>query len=464
MEAPLGKSTKAWHRGGTSRSMEEVSVMEMDRRGCMIQFLSQRKLSVSSGGTQMKETKPFIISRKVIWEAYQSVKANKGASGVDRVDLKEFAKDLKQNLYRIWNQMSSGSYMPSPVLLVEIPKKGGGKRPLGIPTIADRVAQTVVKMELEPILEPIFHPDSYGYRPHKSALDAVGKTRERCWQYDWVLDVDIKGFFDNIPHDLLMKAVRKHSQCRWVLLYIERWLVAPVQNAQGVISPREKGTPQGSVISPLLANLFLHYCTDEWMRINYPNCPFERYADDIVIHLRNEEEANSLKEALGKRMEEYGLSLHPDKTRIVYCKDANRKNSFFSQSFDFLGYTFRPRMVRSKKGQFFVSFSPAISKESKKGIYAKMREWKLNSKTGGDLTNIANFINPVISGWINYYGKFQPSAMRTILNHINYKLAKWAKRKYKRLHGKLTMSFTWLVNIWVREPNLFTHWKVGVKP
>ena len=412
----------------------------------------------------MKETKPFIISRKVIWEAYQSVKANKGASGVNAGRFERVRKGLETKSISYLEPNELGKLYAFPCSSGRNTKERRRQTPLGIPTIADRVAQTVVKMELEPILEPIFHPDSYGYRPHKSALDAVGKTRERCWQYDWVLDVDIKGFFDNIPHDLLMKAVRKHSQCRWVLLYIERWLVAPVQNAQGVISPREKGTPQGSVISPLLANLFLHYCTDEWMRINYPNCPFERYADDSVIHLRNEEEANSLKEALGKRMEECGLSLHPDKTRIVYCKDANRKNSFSSQSFDFLGYTFRPRMVRSKKGQFFVSFGPAISKESKKGIYAKMREWELNSKTGGDLTNIANFINPVISGWINYYGKFQPSAMRTILNHINYKLAKWAKRKYKRLHGKLTMSFNWLVNIWVREPNLFTHWKVGVKP
>lgn len=464
MADPLGESTEARHRDGTPRSTDEVSVIEMDGRRCMIQSLSPRKLSQRSGGTHLTKTKPFCISKNAVWEAYRRIKANKGGAGIDQVEMGQFEKDLKPNLYRIWNRMSSGSYMPPAVLLVEIPKKDGSQRPLGIPTIADRIAQMVVKMELEPQIDPIFHPDSYGYRPNKSALDALGKARQRCWQYDWVVDVDIKGFFDNIPHDLLMKAVQKHTHCPWTLLYIKRWLVAPQQKWDGTITERSKGTPQGSVISPLLANLFLHYCTDEWLRINFPNCPFERYADDSVIHCRSKAEAETLKEALGKRLQACGLALHPEKTRIVYCKDSNRNKVNACISFDFLGYTFRPRQARRKQGGYFTSFLPAISNKAKKGIYEQMREWKLNSKTGGDLASIAKTINPAIIGWINYYGKYYHSALRTTLNHINLKLAKWSKRKYKRLHGKLTRAFDWLVNISKREPDLFAHWKVGVRP
>jgi RNA-directed DNA polymerase len=276
----------------------------------------------------MSKTKPFSITREVVWEAYKKVKSNKGSAGVDDLSIEEFDKDLKNNLYKIWNRMSSGSYFPPPVKLVEIGKRDGGVRPLGIPTVGDRVAQMAVKIVLEPSIEPYFHPDSYGYRPGKSALDAVGKARERCWRYNWVLDLDIKGFFDSLRHDLLMRALQRHTDSKWILLYVERWLKAPMQNSNGELVSRDKGTPQGGVISPLLANLYLHYCMDEWLRINYPENPFERYADDSVVHCRTEKEAQELRDALEKRFLESGLELHPEKTKIVYCKDDDRKGHY----------------------------------------------------------------------------------------------------------------------------------------
>lgn len=280
----------------------------------------------------MIKTKPFTISKHIVQQAYLRVKQNRGSAGVDGLNLEEFDQDSRNHLYRLWNRMSSGSYMPSPVLLVEIPKSGGGTRPLGIPTVTDRIAQMVVTMTLAPVLEPVFHEDSYGYRPGKSAIEAVKTARQRCWRYDWVLDLDIKGFFDNIPHELLMKAVRKHTDCKWVLLYIERWLKVPVQQQDGRLTDREKGTPQGAVISPLLANLFLHYCMDEWLRLNYPGCPFERYADDCVLHCRTEQQAERLREALKERLKACGLEMHPEKTKIVYCRDEDRRKTYPNMS------------------------------------------------------------------------------------------------------------------------------------
>ena len=230
------------------------------------------------------DTKPFIISKRLVYEAWKRIKANGGAHGVDSVSIEQFESDLSGNLYKIWNRMSSGSYFPPPVRRVEIPKDNGATRPLGIPTVGDRVAQMVVKMVFEPELEPIFHPDSYGYRPGKSAIQAVHQARQRCWKYAWVIDLDIKGFFDCLDHALLMKAVAKHTDCPWVRLYIRRWLAAPVIHSDGVVEERQSGTPQGGVISPLLANLYLHYALDAWMQRNYPAIPFERYADDVVVH------------------------------------------------------------------------------------------------------------------------------------------------------------------------------------
>src|SRR6267378_6857626 len=287
--------------------------------------------------------KPFSIDKKRVYEAYKAVKSNAGAAGVDWQTIEQFEADLRNNLYKLWNRMSSGSYFPPPVRAVSISKKSGGERILGVPTVADRVAQMVVKQLIEPDLDPMFLADSYGYRPRKSALDAIGVTRKRCWKYDWVLEFDIKGLFDNIDHELLLRAVRRHVTCKWALLYIERWLTAPMEHADGMKAERTRGTPQGGVISPILANLFLHYAFDLWMTRTHPHIPFERYADDAICHCKSAEEAEALWSALADRFAVCKLVLHPEKTKIVYCKDANRRGDFPNQSFDFLGFKFRAR-------------------------------------------------------------------------------------------------------------------------
>lgn len=409
------------------------------------------------------KTRPFSISKQAVWTAYLTVKSNRGSAGVDEVSLQEFDKDLKNNLYKLWARLSSGSYMPPPVLLVEIAKKDGGKRPLGIPTVSDRIAQTVVKQAMEPGIDKLFYEDSYGYRPGKSAIEAVRKCRERCWRYDWVVDLDIKGFFDNIDHDLLMKAVEKHTDCKWQLLYIKRWLQAPVQHRDGKQYARVKGTPQGAVISPLLANLFLHYCMDKWLKIHYRQCPFERYADDAVIHCATEAQAQELKEALGKRLEACGLQMHPDKTKIVYCKDSNRKGDHEENSFDFLGYGFQPRLSRNKRGESFVAFTPAISKKARKGIMDKIRESKQLQQTQGKLSDIARELNPRLQGWINYYGKFCKSKLDQTLAMVDIRIARWARRKYKKLYGNIVAAIAWVKKIRKSTPHLFAHWKMSVK-
>jgi RNA-directed DNA polymerase len=296
----------------------------------------------------LSKAKPFSISKRVVFEAYKRVKANKGAAGVDEESIEEFERDLKGNLYKIWNRMSSGSYFPPPVRAVDISKKDGGQRRLGVPTVSDRIAQTVTKMYFEPEVEPYFHTDSYGYRPGRSAIEAVGVARKRCWHYAWVLDLDIKGFFDNIDHALMMRAVRKHTKCKWLLLYIHRWLKAPVQLEDGSLVIRGKGSPQGSVISPLLANLFLHYAFDEWMKRSYDAIPFERYADDIIVHCISEKQARFIKAMIEKRLLGCKLELHPKKTKLVYCKDDQRRGNYPEQKFDFLGYTFRPRLAKTR--------------------------------------------------------------------------------------------------------------------
>jgi len=321
--------------------------------------------------------KPFDIPKRDVWEAYKRVRANQGAAGVDGQTIADFEADLSNNLYKLWNRLSSGSYMPPPVRRVDIPKSDGRVRSLGVPTVADRVAQMVVKRYLEPLVEPCFHQDSYGYRPGKSALEAVGVARQRCWRYDWVLDLDIKAFFDSIETDLLMRAVRRHTTCAWVLLYIERWLKAPVQTADGSLVVRERGTPQGGVISPLLANLFLHYGFDMWMRRNHPDIPFERYADDAICHCSSADQARELRASLEARLAECGLTLHPEKTKIVFCKDDDRRGDYPDHTFDFLGYRFRPRLARRRRGVFGVSFSPAASDKALKAIRQTVRTWTM---------------------------------------------------------------------------------------
>lgn len=411
----------------------------------------------------MGEAKSFDISKLAVWDAYIRVKRNDGGAGVDAVSLGVFEEDLKNNLYKIWNRMSSGSYFPPPVRTVLIPKPGG-TRTLGIPTVADRIAQMTVKLYLEPVLEPIFDVDSYGYRPGKSALDALNATRSRCWQFDWVVDLDIKGFFDNIDHDLMMKAVCSHTDCKWIRLYIERWLKAPVQMQDGKQVARSLGTPQGGVISPLLANLFLHYAFDAWMRRTYPGAPFERYADDVVIHCKSEEQALSIHRNLKERMENCKLELHPEKTKIAYCKDANRQGNYETVSFDFLGYTFRPRLSKNRWGKYFVNFSPAISRKAVVRIFGVIRDWQFNRRTPMDIEDLARFANPTIQGWINYYGRFCPSAMHSLMMHLNQRLVKWAMRKYKRFRFNEKRATHWLGRIAYREPGMFVHWRLGYKP
>ena len=409
----------------------------------------------------MDKAKSFCISKWEVWEAYKRVKANQGAAGVDGQSIAAFEEALKDNLFKIWNRMSSGSYFPPPVRRVDIPKDNGGTRPLGIPTVADRVAQMVAKRYLEPMMEEYFHPDSYGYRPKKSAIEAIGVARQRCWRYDWVLDLDIKGFFDSIDHELLLRAVRKHTDCKWVLLYIERWLKAPAQLEDGSLIHRDKGTPQGGVISPLLANLFLHYAFDTWMQRRYPRIPFERYADDGICHCRSRSEAEGLRVAIEQRFSECGLELNVQKTKIVYCRDTNRQEDYPEQNFDFLGYTFRPRLAKERSGKFFVSFIPAISDKAAKSIRNTMRQWKLHRRTDKSLDELARTFNPVIKGWINYYGSFYRSALYRTFQPLNNILAQWATRKYKSLKRHKRRACQWLQSIMHRQPKLFAHWQLS---
>ena len=412
----------------------------------------------------MSEAKPYNIPKRLVWEAYQRVKANRGAAGVDGVSLAAFELDLKGNLYKLWNRMSSGSYHPPPVRLVEIPKGTGGTRPLGIPTISDRVGQTVAKMVLEPLVEPHFHPDSYGYRPGRSALDAVGVARKRCWETDWVIDLDIRSFFDSIPHDLVERAVAHHTDLAWIHLYVRRWLRAPVERPDGTLMERMKGTPQGGVISPLLANLFLHYAFDLWMHRTYPSIRFERYADDTIVHCRSEEEARSVLEAIRGRFTECGLELHSEKTKIVYCKDDDRPGEHEHIKFDFLGYTFQPRRAKNRWGRFFISFLPAISSKAAKAIRQTIRNWRMASTRNKQLEDLARFSNPVVRGWMNYYGRFYRSKCVQVLRHFNEALAQWARRKYKRFVRRERASSHWLGCIARRDPNLFVLWQLGVRP
>ena len=374
----------------------------------------------------MASVKPYSIAKRTVWEAYQQVKANRGAAGIDDETIEMFERDLSGNLYKLWNRMSSGSYFPPPVKQVEIPKANGGTRKLGIPTIADRVAQTVVKLIIEPRLDPIFHPDSYGYRPGRSAKQAVAITRDRCWRYDWVVEFDIKAAFDQIDHGLLMKAVRTHIKEDWILLYIERWLVAPFEMEDGTQLPRERGTPQGGVISPLLMNLFMHYAFDTWMQRTSPNCPFVRYADDAVVHCRSERQAKYVMQSIADRLASCGLVMHPEKSRVVYCKDSNRVETYSHVSFTFLGFTFRPRKARGSQARLFTSFLPAASEDASKRMRQAVRNWRLNQQTHVALTDLAKLYNPVIQGWWNYYGTFYKTAMHRIFQHIDHALERWA--------------------------------------
>lgn len=409
------------------------------------------------------EAKSFAISKREVWEAYKRVQARRGAPGIDGMTIDMFDRDLSKNLYRIWNRMSSGSYLAPPVKRVEIPKDDGTTRPLGVPTVADRIAQMVVKQRLQPLLDPVFHEDSYGYRPRRSAHDALRTARTRCWRQAWVLDLDIRGYFDNIDHDLLMRAVRKHTDCRWILLYIERWLKADVCMPDGELQKTVKGTPQGGVISPLLANLFLHYAFDCWMARCYPDVKFERYADDIICHCDSRQQAQALHAALADRLAACNLELHPDKTGIVYCADANRRGDYECRRFDFLGYTFKPRQAMNSRGQVFTSFSPAVSDKAGKTMRRTIRSWGLARLSRYSLQEIVDRFSSTLVGWIRYYGLFHPSELQQALRSLDFHLMRWAQRKYKRLRGHITRAWNWVAELRRRSPDLFPHWSVGMR-
>lgn len=412
------------------------------------------------GRIEPGSAKSFPISKRQVWEAYKRVKANRGAAGVDGQTIAQFEEDLSNNLYTLWNRLASGSYMPRAVRRVEIPKPDGGTRPLGIPTIADRIAQTVVKQHLEPELEEHFHEDSYGYRPGKSARQALDRARRRCWDYAWVVDLDIKGFFDTIDHALLMRALERHTSDRWVLLYVRRWLEAPVELADGQTQVRTLGTPQGGVISPLLANLFLHYVFDMWMRRHYPDVPFERYADDGLCHCRTRQQAEAVLAGLTQRFADCGLTLHPLKTRLVYCQDDDRRSDYPETTFDFLGFTFRARRSKNRWGKFFVNFSPGMSAKAGKRIRQDVRGWRLHMRSDETLEELARMYNQRIRGWVNYFGAFYKSALYPTLRQLDRKLVLWATRKYKRLRRHRRRAAHWLERIARDQPGLFAHWRL----
>ena len=374
----------------------------------------------------MQSGKSVPITKRMVWEAYKEVRNKGKAAGVDAQSMDAFAENLTDNLYRLWNRMASGSYFPAPVRRAEIPKEGGGTRPLGIPTVTERIAQMVVKRYLEPELERHFHPDSYGYRPGKSAHQAVEQARKRCWRYDWVVDLDIKGFFDTIDHELLMRALRHHTRERWILL---------------------------------LANLFLHYTRDVWLQRRWPQVKFERYADDAVCHCRTWEAAEHLKAALQERLAECGLTLHPEKTKIVYCKDSNRRAHYPIVQFTFLGFAFRPRMARNRWGKLFTNFLPAASPQALKRMRERIRSWRLAQHAPLPLEDIARSLNPVLRAWWQYYGRFYPTEMRKLFEYFDERLGKYLRCKYKKLAGHRGRSLRQLNRIAQQHPTWFVHWQ-----
>lgn len=409
------------------------------------------------------ETKSIPISRPMIWEAYKKVRSNQGSAGVDQISMDEFDADRSKHLYKLWNRMASGSYFPPPVKEVEVPKKDGKVRKLGIPTIGDRVAQMAVKDYLESRFEQIFSPHSYGYRPKRNAHQALESVRENCRKTDWVIDLDIKGFFDNIDHNKLMLAVEKHVPEKWCIMYILRWLQMPVLIKSGeLIQKQGKGTPQGGVISPLLANLFLHYAMDMWLEQTHPTVSYVRYADDAILHCRNKVQGEDVLKTLKERMLNCGLELHPEKTKLVYCKDYRREENHEMVKFDFLGYSFQPRSTKSKRtGNLFVGFDCAISISSKKRIADKMKELDIVHLTHKSIVGVAIYLDPFIRGWVNYYGRFRIGALKPIFQQLRNRLVMWARKRYKRYKTSLNRAFDWLNRIKEQFPNLFYHWKLG---
>lgn len=398
------------------------------------------------------ETKSQPITKVMVWQAYQKVRKNKGSSGVDGMTWALLESDLPGHLYKLWNRLSSGSYFPQPVKAVMIPKKGGGSRPLGIPTLLDRIAQQVVKRHLELQLEPLFHASSFGYRPGRSAHDAVAQSNRNCFNYDFAIDLDIKSYFDNIDHELMMQALGHYCKDRWVQLYVARWLKADVMQEMK-IRRRTTGTPQGGVISPLLANLFLHVVFDKWMDKHHSGKPFERYADDIIVHCKSEKQALFMMRAIRQRMNACKLTLHPEKTKIVNLRGRSEKR--YPRKYDFLGFSIRP-VRREIKGRWLLLPGTFVSQSSKKAIREKFRELELH-KRRVPLEELARQLNPIIRGLINYYQKFWEGGMRPVWNGLNHRLLKWVKWE-KGLYKYA--SVRWLKRQYKENPGLFEHWKL----
>lgn len=409
----------------------------------------------------MSMTKSFQIDKELVRRAWKSVKENKGTYGIDNESIEEYASDLTKNLYKLWNRMSSGTYFPQPVRGVDIPKKQGGTRTLGIPAVSDRIGQTIVKLVLEPKIDPQFHNNSYGYRPGRSAHDAIDATRKNCWKWDFLLEFDIRGMFDNIPWHLIMKALTHHTQEKWIILYVERWLKADIIKNNGKeVMKRTKGTPQGGPLSPLLMNLFMHYAFDLWMSREFPSLPWCRYADDGVIHCRTAGEAELVKQRLASRLMECGLEMHSDKTRVVYCADRKRIGNFPNRSFVFLSFEFKARLVRAKTGQMFMGFNPAIAKSAIERIRHTIKyRLRLTRRVDLSLEELAEKLNPIVRGWIQYYGKFQKSEIRPIRRYIDVILAKWVRNKFIKTGGR-SPAFAFLDRIYRRDPKLFAHWSI----
>lgn len=408
---------------------------------------------------QIGKTIPIEYERVV--RAYQKVRRGGKASGIDKESWTDFEKQTERNLYVIWNRLASGSYYPQPLREVEIPKKDGKKRKLGIPTLRDRIAQQVVKEYMEERIDKIFHKNSYGYRPLKSAHQAIEQVRQNCYKQDWVIDMDIMSFFDEIDHKLMLKAVSHVMEEKWVKMYIERWLQMPVQMNDGTLKQKQgKGTPQGGVVSPLLANLYLHYTLDAWLTKHYPAVSFVRYADDIILHCNNKEEAEKVLRAVKERLAEVKLQIKEEKTVIVYCKDYRRKEKQEKVKFDFLGFSYQPRGRKSKiDGKLFMAFTAEISQSSQKKIREAIKGERIWKYTQMDITAIANHFNPKIRGWINYYGVYSKRSLRRTIMRIEWRLMKWISKKYKISGYRKTVKKLALIK--QENPKLFYHWQTG---
>jgi group II intron reverse transcriptase/maturase len=460
-KTPVRPNTDDLYEIGLSHSSVEAPVMGVERRAEVTQL--RLPLTTTKGGKDSgAETKSIPITKQMIWEAFKKVRSNKGAAGIDEETIEWYEGRLQDNLYMLWNRMSSGSYFPPSVLEVEIPKDDGRKRKLGIPTVNDRVAQQVIKNYLEQRFEAEFSPQSYGYRPLKSAHQAVEQVRKNVRRYHWVIDMDISGFFDNMSHDLLLKALERHVEEKWAKMYITRWLQAPIEDRKGNKRTRDgKGTPQGGVISPLLANLFLHYAFDKWLELTYPNLCFVRYADDIIVHCNSQAEAEEVLQAIRNRLGECRLQLNEKKTKIVYCKKEHRKDKFKTVQFDFLGFSFQPRPSSNHGGEMFLGYDCAISRKSENKIVEEFRKYEFHRWTGSDITRIANVFNPKIRGWINYYGKFRIHKLMRVFRIFHNRLIKWVVNRYGRFERSMLKAERWLRNLAISYPGLFVHWQYG---